>query len=60
MQPTSTKFEELALQLASIEEKVSDLWMIISLLESFLKSYQTLVVTLEDERTKCFDDGDDN
>ena len=40
------KVRELAEQLASIGEKVSDLWMIMTLLGSLPKSYQTLVVTL--------------
>ena len=40
------KVQELAEQLASIGEKVTDLWMIMTLLGSLLDSYQTLVVTL--------------
>ena len=40
------KVRELAEQLASIGEKVSDLWMIMTLLGSLPESYQTLVVTL--------------
>ena len=40
------KVQEFADQLASIGEKVSDLWMIMTLLGSLLESYQTLIVTL--------------
>ena len=54
------KVRDLAKQLASIGEKVSDLWMIMTLLRSLPESYQTLVVTLGTKEPSAFDDGDGN